>query len=64
MTDMKRSSISFPDDVVRKIEAVRNLPENRGKPFSKVAIQLIRDGLAINSAEPAAPTSSPPRPTV
>lgn len=53
MTDMKRSTISFPDDVMEKIKEIRKLPENKGKPFSKVIIQLIRTALDADKKEAA-----------
>jgi len=51
MTDMKRSTISFPDDVMDAITEMRKLPEYKGKPLSKIVIYLIREGLEKKSGQ-------------
>lgn len=53
MTDMKRSTISFPDDVADAIAEIRKLPENKGKSLSKVVIQLIKAALDADKKEAA-----------
>ena len=45
MTDMKRISVSMPDDMVEALEKLRKTPEFENKPYSEVIRTLIQLGL-------------------
>lgn len=45
MTDMKRISVSMPDDMVEALERLRKTPEFENKPYSDVIRTLIQVGL-------------------
>ena len=45
MTDMKRISVSMPDDMVEALEKLRKTPEFENKPYSEVIRTLIQVGL-------------------
>lgn len=45
MTDMKRISVSMPDDMVDALEKLRKTPEFANRPYSDVIRTLIQIGL-------------------
>lgn len=45
MTDMKRISVSMPDDMVEALDRLRKTPEFENKPYSEVIRTLIQVGL-------------------
>lgn len=45
MTDMKRISVSMPDDMVEALDRLRKTPEFENKPYSDVIRTLIQVGL-------------------
>ena len=45
MTDMKRISMSMPDDMVEALDRLRKTPEFENKPYSDVIRTLIQVGL-------------------
>lgn len=45
MTDMKRISVSMPDEMVEALDRLRKTPEFENKPYSEVIRTLIQVGL-------------------
>ena len=46
MTDMKRASISFTDEIVAEIEKLKTSEEFKGRSTSEIVRRLILRGLA------------------
>lgn len=53
MTDMKRTSVSLPDDLVAAIETLRQRPEYSGLTYSEIIRRLIIAGLPGKSKKNA-----------
>ncbi len=52
MTDMKRTSVSLPDDVVAEIDMLRATDQYKKCSYSEIIRQCIREGLSsINEHE-------------
>lgn len=45
MTDMKRITVSMPDEMVDAVDRIKNTPEFENKPYSEVIRTLIKIGL-------------------
>lgn len=45
MTDMKRATVSFPDDIVDAIEALRKTEEHERDSYSEIVRFLVTRGL-------------------
>lgn len=45
MTNMKRLTVSLPDDLVEALEILRTTAEFSGKPYSEIIRTLIQRGL-------------------
>ena len=45
MTNMKRLTVSLPDDLVEALERLRTTAEFSGKPYSEIIRTLIQRGL-------------------
>lgn len=52
MTDMKRLTISLPDELVEKLEELKQTEEFKNAPYSKLIRTMIQRGL--DKAEGAA----------
>lgn len=46
MTDMKRTTISLPDELVDALNVIRSTEEFKGKSYSELIRILIKRGLA------------------
>lgn len=49
MTDMKRITVSLPDDLVDAIERIRHRDEFKGKPVAEILRSLIKRGLELEA---------------
>lgn len=47
MTEMKRITVSLPDELVEAIEKIKERPEYKGKPVSSILRSLIERGLEL-----------------
>lgn len=47
MTDMKRITVSLPDDLAEAIERLKSLDDFKGKPVSEILRTLIKRGLEL-----------------
>lgn len=45
MTDMKRITVSLPDDLVAALDHLKQAPRYAGKPYSVIIRDLVRAGL-------------------
>ena len=45
MTDMKRISVSFPDDIAEKMDKLKRTKAFAGRPYSELIRHLIELGL-------------------
>ena len=45
MTDMKRTSVSFPDDMVQALSDLRQTEEFKGCSFSEIIRRMVRRGI-------------------
>ena len=46
MTDMKRTTVSLPDELVAKLDELRSTEEFRNVSYSEMLRELIQRGLA------------------
>ena len=46
MTDMKRITVSLPDEMVALLDELKRTEEYRGKPYSELLRSMIQVGLA------------------
>lgn len=49
MTDMKRITISFPDEIGEQLEALKRTERFAGRPYSEMIRYLVRLGIQSNS---------------
>ena len=54
MTDMKRATVSFPDEIVDAIEALRDTEEHKRDSYSEIVRFLVARGLEKLAAEKGA----------
>ena len=45
MTNMKRVTVSLPDDMRKAIDALKQLDDFKGRPYSEIIRALVRRGL-------------------
>lgn len=46
MTEMKRATVSFPDEIVEEIEKLKETPEYRQCTYSEIIRRLVLRGLS------------------
>lgn len=51
MTDMKRTTVSFPDEIVDAMEKLRETPEFENCTYSEVIRRLVLRGLDAEKSE-------------
>ena len=49
MTDMRRISVSFPDDISEQLEALKRTDRFAGRPYSDLIRYLVTLGIQSNS---------------
>lgn len=52
MTNMKRTTVSFPDEIVLALEELKNTPEFRDCTYSEIIRRLVVRGLEKADAKP------------
>lgn len=48
MTDMKRTTVSFPDEIVDELERLKRTPEYEKCTYSEIIRRLVLRGLSID----------------
>ena len=49
MTDMKRITVSFPDDIAEQLEALKRTERFAGQPYSELIRYLVTLGIHASS---------------
>lgn len=51
MTEMKRTTVSFPDEIVEEIERLKSTPEYGECTYSEIIRKLVLRGLSVEDDE-------------
>lgn len=47
MTEMKRTTVSFPDAIVNELKRLKNMPEYKSCTYSEIIRRLVLRGLSL-----------------